>query len=85
MVSNDIIVPMYCSADYYIHWFAPNTIKSGCIIKPFDWWQENVKRCAEEHEYTEQQQNDYATYVRHIIEWQEQMGDRVGWTKEVSK
>lgn len=76
-VGVDINVPIFRSASYSMHWFAPNTIKSGCIIKPFKWWEENVERCAEEHGYDTFQQKEYAMYVKQIIEWQNQMGSKV--------
>ena len=34
-------------------------IASGCIRKPVAWWLENVEQCAEENNYTKQQQAEY--------------------------
>ena len=39
------------------------TIQSGCITKPLSWWRENIRRCAEEYEYTPEQVEEYAAYI----------------------
>ena len=44
-------------------------MQSGCIIKPLSWWLENIERCAEEHGYSEQQQNEYRLHIDHIAAW----------------
>ena len=39
------------------------TIQSGCITKPLEWWRENIRRCAEEYDYTPEQVEEYAAYI----------------------
>ena len=39
------------------------TIQSGCITKPLSWWRENIRRCAERHNYTPEQIEEYAAYI----------------------
>jgi len=54
---------------FSIHWYSPGYIRSGCIVQTNEWWLENVIKCAEEHDYDEQQQAEYLLYVKQIIEW----------------
>ena len=72
-MGNYIVLPIYRSKTYSIHWYSPGMIKSGCIIKPIDWWLDNVRRCAEEHGYDKDAQDEYEMFVRQIAEWEKMM------------
>ena len=73
-----VSIPIYKSAGYSMHWHSIGHIRSGCIVKPFAWWKENILRCAEEHNYTEHQQRLYQFFVDQIIAWEEAMGNLLG-------
>ena len=55
----------------------PDLIRSGCIEKPAKWWADNVRRCAEEHNYTPEQIDEYELYVRLLIQWFDNYGNRI--------
>ena len=84
-IGNGVSVPVYKSSYYAIHWFSPGYIRSGCIVKPFEWWIENVKRCAEEYGYNKRQQEQYAFFVDRIIAWEKAMGDLLGMVEKKSE
>jgi len=68
--------PLYFTGSWYWMGFvSPGIIKSGCIERPVAWWDENVERCAEEYEYTPEQQKEYRMYVDLLIAW----ATRTGW------
>ena len=68
----------FVGSRYWIGFARPGVIRSGCIEKPAVWWQENVRRCAEENGYTPEQQDEYAAYVDLLVAWAE----RFGWLEE---
>jgi NDP-sugar pyrophosphorylase family protein len=59
----------FCGIKYSIGYYSPGFIKSGCILKPVKWWQENIKRCAEEYHYTPEQIKEYEFRVKCLVEW----------------
>ncbi|MFH1370378.1 MAG: hypothetical protein ABII09_03715 [Planctomycetota bacterium] len=54
---------------YEINYFSAGYISSGCIIKPVKWWEENIRRCAEEHNYSPADIDEYEWRVKVIAEW----------------
>ena len=74
-INEQVFLPIYRAARYQIHWHSVGHIRSGCIIRPIYWWRDNVVRCAEEHGYSEQQQQLYACFVEQIIAWEKVMLD----------
>ena len=56
-------------SQYWIGFSRPGHIASGCIEQPVEWWLENVERCAEEHGYSEAEQQEYRLHVEHIVAW----------------
>ena len=68
---------------YFLEYYKPGMIKSGCIIKPLGWWRENIKRCAEENGYTPDQINEYEIYIELLSLWMERFGVEEQTVKEV--
>jgi hypothetical protein len=67
--------PIYIQGTrYFIACVGPGLIQSGCITKPLAWWLEYVERCAEEHDYTQDQQKEYRLHVEHIAAWMQLYG-----------
>ena len=62
---------------YFMEASGPDLIRSGCIEKPAKWWADNVRRCAEEHNYTPEQIDEYELYVRLLIQWFDNYGNRI--------
>ena len=54
---------------YFMEFSKPGFIRSGCIEKPLAWWEENIVRCAEEHQYTPEQIEEYKLYVQMLKLW----------------
>jgi len=54
---------------YSIGFLAPGVVKSGCIEMSIQWWEEHIRRCAEEHEYTPEQIDEYEWYVKTLASW----------------
>ena len=52
-------------------------IRSGCIEKSIQWWQENITRCAEEHGYTPDQVKEYELYVDMLVRWFDVYGEQI--------
>lgn len=44
-------------------------VRSGCITKPIEWWEENITRCAEKHNYPPENVKEYKIYVKLIRVW----------------
>ena len=72
------VCPMrFDGSKYFMEVSGPGLIRSGCIEKPVEWWQENVRRCAEEHKYTPGQIEEYELYVEMLAKWLEKYGDKI--------
>ena len=67
---------------YYIEVSGPSLIRSGCIEKPVKWWQENIKRCAEENSYTPGQVKEYEFYVEILAKWLDRFGKEIQVTNK---
>ena len=64
------INPIYFHGSRYsMQFLSPGLIKSGCITKPLEWWEQNITRCAEEHAYTPAEVKEYELYVKLIAIW----------------
>ena len=59
----------FCGMRYSIGFNKAGYIASGCIIKPVEWWEENITRCAEEHDYTKEQIKEYQWRVGALVSW----------------
>ena len=64
---------------YSIGFDRPGIVRSGCISKPLQWWQEHITECAERYGYTCQQVREYRFYVKLLSEW----AMLNGWNKVV--
>jgi len=70
--------PLHFSGSrYYMEVSGPDTIRSGCIDKPLAWWQENVRRCAAENNYTPEQVDEYELYVSLLAIWMDKYGSQI--------
>ena len=67
---------------YCIEVSGPSLIRSGCIEKPVKWWQENIKRCAEENSYTPGQVKEYEFYVEILAKWLDRFGKEIQVTNK---
>ncbi len=54
---------------YWVGFSRPGYIASGCIEQSIEWWLEHVERCAEEHGYSEDEQQEYRLHVEHVAAW----------------
>lgn len=81
-IGDRVTLPIFCSATFPIHWHSPGHIRYEYIVKPFDWWTENITLCAKAHKYTLAEQNQYELFVAQIIKWEKVMGNKLGWAKE---
>jgi len=64
------IPPLWFSGPRYsIGFYSPGLVNSGCITKPIKWWEENIKRHAEEHNYTPEQVKEYVWRVKVLADW----------------
>jgi hypothetical protein len=54
-----------CSSDLN----SPGFVSSGCLTDSLAWWLENIEQCAEENNYTPQQQKEYRLHIEHIAAW----------------
>ncbi len=62
--------PIFFSGSMYtIGFLKPGWIKSNCIEEPMEWWETNIVQCAEENNYTKQQQDEYKFYIHCIVKW----------------
>ena len=69
------IPPLWFSGPQYsIGYHSPNTVVSGCIKKPIQWWEENIKRCAEENKYTPDEVKEYMFRIKCLSEWMKMWG-----------
>ena len=59
----------FCGIKYSIGFYKAGYIASGCIIKPARWWEDNIKRCAEENNYTPEQVKEYQWRVKTLVDW----------------
>ena len=73
IIGSYVRIPVYRGAEFSMHWASVGHIRSGCLCKSFQWWRENVVRCAEEHKYSEGEQKLYAFFVEQIIAWETMM------------
>jgi len=62
---------------YFMEASGPDLIRSGCIEKPAKWWADNVRRCAEEHNYTPEQIDEYELYVNLLAQWFVVYGNKI--------
>ena len=72
-IGSYVRIPVYRGAEFPMHWASVGHIRSGCLCKSFQWWRENVVRCAEEHKYSEGEQKLYAFFIEQIIAWETMM------------
>jgi hypothetical protein len=64
------ISPLHiCGTRHWICWSGSELVSSGCITKPISWWLANVERCAEEHGYSAQEQDEYLLHMEHMHRW----------------
>lgn len=55
---------------YFVGWSGVNgQIRSGCILKPISWWDDNLVRCAEENHYTPEQIEEYKICFDAVKKW----------------
>jgi hypothetical protein len=54
---------------YSIGYYSPGMVNSGCITKPISWWEENIKRCAEEHDYKPIEIEEYVWFIKVLADW----------------
>jgi hypothetical protein len=67
---------------YYIETSGTNLVRSGCIEKTLNWWVDNVRRCAEENNYTPDQIDEYELYVHLIKLWFDKYGAQIRKVEE---
>jgi acetyltransferase-like isoleucine patch superfamily enzyme len=64
------VQPLWFSGiKYSIGYHSPGLVKSGCILKPIKWWEENVERCAEEHNYNDVEIKEYKFRIACLSMW----------------
>ena len=69
------VPPLWFSGPRYsIGYSRPGIVVSGCITKPIQWWEENIERCAEEHDYTPDEVQEYVWRVKILAEWMQMWG-----------
>lgn len=44
-------------------------IRSGCMRETIAWWDDNLVRCATEHNYTPEQVEEYKIYFEAVKKW----------------
>lgn len=49
-----------------VSYWGEDRIDIGCIEKPIKWWMENYKKAGIAHDYTEDEQEEYYTYIKMI-------------------
>jgi len=64
------ISPLWFSGPRYsIGYYSPGMVKSGCITKSIKWWEKNIRRCAEENDYTPVEIDEYEWRIKILAEW----------------
>ena len=64
----------FCGPQYSIGYHSPGMVSSGCITKPIHWWEENIRRCAEEYNYTPADIDEYEWRVKVLADWMKRHG-----------